>query len=1661
MRARPASLLALALLCLAVLPLATDAGIAPPPASKAACCTTFEPPPPPPPDGDREFLEIPGGVPNVMLLLDTSGSMVEFPREIAWQNFALAGANPLTVGTCALQTPFVNDSTVYDLSDPKYDVPYDSGWTTAEMTDDPPWGHARCTAKQPRPTVDRARDWCMFRADSYYKWVPDANRTTFWGDTDPVTYNANPCAAVTSGGSLITDDDGNLVTANVAECTSCLASKGYYIFRTRYRNAFGTWTNTSEQIVFSGRFLNAFPLKHVIARKVVKDLVKLDLAAPSSTDAVRFGLTIFVSGAGSSGLSSSFRTGDGGRLVVPLGPDCTSSFPVIRTEYVKARQAIVDAINAVNTGSSSWPATYLDFASNTPLAESLFNAGQYFTNTGATSLYNSLFGTGWVLPRSGDARDFRETATGLVNAEWAQAGKNQHSFCWGCQQSSIVVVTDGEPNADSNLPRSITATHTSFNNDFRQWTNATVDCPACMCDLSYGDTCTLTPPIKTTSSVIPNSLHKVAYFLAQTDLRPDMATPLTQSVTTYAISFGLDDTATAPVGHRKAIATLRKTAQLGGGLFANTSSGDELRDALNVAVKDVVNRSASFSSQNANALQTSKTNQVDAYLGRFRATKATMWEGHLFAGMIFDEFGQGCDERFSTANQQTLACGTNASQNPNMNGDETPEGKAICAGAFMVDDDCDPIVADSFGNFKKGQFDPLTHQLIAAPGDANLVWDAGKVLSDSSEQGYRSADEGAANGRRIHTVIDVNGDGKLTAADGLVDFTLDNAAALAPSMGLDQTWCTNLLKKIQFCGPAPLPACPAVWDDAARQLCAKQVIAFVRGYDVLDWDNDHCAGPDSYFNTNGWGTCATSAGCAGPGGVVEATCTGGKCVNNNCTAKGEQRDRPRDSRPPKEQEFWKLGDIFHSSPVLVKPPIDKFTCAFGLFEHQCVPTLFGGSGWRAQSSTCYPPLAKYGSLDAYDRYREDNLTRKMVVLVGANDGMLHAFDAGDALTGEPKLATGGYRYGPGDGEELWAFIPPDLLPRLRQALDTHSYFVDGNTMVRDVWIDANRDGTKQKDEYRTVAVVSERGGGTRFTGLDVTNPTAPEFLWTFPEGCSELSPKAGQSWGDFLPRAPPILPVKHEVTTSDPESCGFEERWIVGLNGGYDPAMVRGRYVAVVDIATGQPIWEFANDDFQAVRGDTKASMFPVAATLGGMDLGAAVAAKGIFDTDGYFDTFTWGDTAGNVFLARLHELGTFDSSTGLIDNWFAARTFEMNRQTDDSMRARGRSGFFQMTVNVVDYPSRMYVLLGSGNRERLLQQGATCGPDNVLACCQAQCSAVSASSAVDYGGASCSSDGTFACSGGDMTFSESASGCDGSYTCGPARSDVAMSFDCGAAGAPPTMTASFAVDAVGQTSLETAFPVSAEFPVGSLMPACGPNAPRDCYFAFWAYGVAPEKRFTDQAEARAFEENRATDVPGYAGCAHVGTCSLVDVSTVVAKASGTIGAAKLGDAGWKYCYGKLCPTQGCAGTWCDERTTSQPLSLAGCVAWSTFRPTGSGGTNDPCTTSLGTPTAFAYRANVFTGVPDETCNMWTQTSATDVIYGRAGSKGTFAPPQSPAARGTLGTAGIQLSAVTTDDSGTEKKQFGKTHAIAQPLYQIEIPRVVHTCRHVDATTCE
>ncbi|QWV92034.1 pilus assembly protein PilY [Geomonas oryzisoli] len=132
---------------------------------------------------------------------------------------------------------------------------------------------------------------------------------------------------------------------------------------------------------------------------------------------------------------------------------------------------------------------------------------------------------------------------------------------------------------------------------------------------------------------------------------------------------------------------------------------------------------------------------------------------------------------------------------------------------------------------------------------------------------------------------------------------------------------------------------------------------------------------------------------------------------------------------------WRLGDIISSTP-------------------------------RIQSNlklNTYNMQAPSGYSDSsYDTYvgSEDYKNRGMVY-VGANDGMLHAFNFGKlnvTATGTQKATLQKLAStDPALGEEMWAYIPKQALPYLKYYADVnynHLYYIDGSTVLFDASIGA-------------------------------------------------------------------------------------------------------------------------------------------------------------------------------------------------------------------------------------------------------------------------------------------------------------------------------------------------------------------------------------------------------------------------------------------------------------------------------------------------------------------------------------------------------------------------------------------------------------------------------
>ncbi|MBL1321406.1 MAG: hypothetical protein COA63_010165 [Methylophaga sp.] len=206
----------------------------------------------------------------------------------------------------------------------------------------------------------------------------------------------------------------------------------------------------------------------------------------------------------------------------------------------------------------------------------------------------------------------------------------------------------------------------------------------------------------------------------------------------------------------------------------------------------------------------------------------------------------------------------------------------------------------------------------------------------------------------------------------------------------------------------------------------------------------------------------------------------------------------------------KLGDIVHSEPLYVGGP-----------------NQFYPDSWETVN---------------YSTFRSANSGRTPMLYVGANDGMMHAFDATT-------------------GAEKYAYIPSVLLPDLNQLSHkpspgqdfSHRYYVDDTPVSGDVFFSG---------AWHTVLVGGLRAGGKGVYALDIT---------TVPGGASETTIAGNKALWEF--------------TTANDVDMGysFSRPSIVKLNNGDWGAIFGNGYnsanhkavLYIVDIADGSLIKKF------------------------------------------------------------------------------------------------------------------------------------------------------------------------------------------------------------------------------------------------------------------------------------------------------------------------------------------------------------------------------------------------------------------------------------------------------------------------------------------------------
>ncbi len=379
-----------------------------------------------------------------------------------------------------------------------------------------------------------------------------------------------------------------------------------------------------------------------------------------------------------------------------------------------------------------------------------------------------------------------------------------------------------------------------------------------------------------------------------------------------------------------------------------------------------------------------------------------------------------------------------------------------------------------------------------------------------------------------------------------------------------------------------------------------------------------------------------------------------------------------------DQRQWVLGDILHFRPAVIS----------------------------------YRPYNQTSEIEELDPTKNQT-----VIYVGSNDGMLHAFR--DA-----------------DGQELWSFVPSNLLPDLKYLRGgTHTTFVDSppETFI----YDANHNGVIGDDtDDRAILIFGQRRGGGldrldsalprgAYYALDVTNPAEPKLLWKIDGSPSGSYPELGETWSE-----PNLARIKvngqqkivvvvgagydnnedlrYGSTQGFPGSDANTDTTLrtgdagtVTSSGAGTRHQPRGRGVYVIEVAFlntqtgkldfsggGSKIWGFTYD---------------AGATDSRQNLTFAIPGDvAVLDTnyDGFDDRLYVGDTGG-----RMWRLNIGASST---DNWSGYRIFEANpsdsTRSGESPATNGRKIFYRPSVTFeADHTALFF---GTGDRAHPLNEG-------------------------------------------------------------------------------------------------------------------------------------------------------------------------------------------------------------------------------------------------------------------------------------------------------------------------------------------------------------------
>lgn len=297
----------------------------------------------------------------------------------------------------------------------------------------------------------------------------------------------------------------------------------------------------------------------------------------------------------------------------------------------------------------------------------------------------------------------------------------------------------------------------------------------------------------------------------------------------------------------------------------------------------------------------------------------------------------------------------------------------------------------------------------------------------------------------------------------------------------------------------------------------------------------------------------------------------------------------------------KLGDIVNSNPWFVGPPSAGYSDA----EHT-----------------------------GYTAFRNGALSRKSIVYVGGNDGMLHGIDASLEATaidldplvdsdGDGNFTNDKDHYPPTAtaGKEVLAYIPSAVYPNLSKLTgltynngQNHRYFVDSSPMVGDAYSDS---------AWRTTLIGALGAGGKGFYALDISDPagfsetgTAPQdiLLWEFTANDDlDVNNKSDVGYVYNNPPAHDNGQAKQIVKMAN-------GKWAAILGNGYNSDLGKA---ALYILFIGDGIdGTWGASDYVKITADVPVNQ----------DNGLSTPVPFDSNGDGYIDTVYAGDLKGNMW---------------------------------------------------------------------------------------------------------------------------------------------------------------------------------------------------------------------------------------------------------------------------------------------------------------------------------------------------------------------------------------------------------------------------------------------